>query len=193
MSPDQVKNALQCTLIITFVTLCILSLDNLLKADTSLAFSKEDSAYFPSLTICPLRSSLKALESFDDVSKISIRDYLKIILVEKVNKTRKIVEISGKQLQLTILPLYDDFSDTLKLKNCTTAILDNRQVPGGSNSNINIEINPNPHFQHLSIVFHEEKGGKQKGRTMHEGSKLFVNLRKNKVKYVQVHLPKDNI
>ena len=101
MSPKKVKVALQCILIITFLTLCILSLDNLLKADTSLAFSKEDSAYFPSMTICPLRASLKALESFDDTSNISIRDYLKINLVESFNKSRKIQKSSSTKDQIS--------------------------------------------------------------------------------------------
>ena len=192
MSPKKVKVALQCILIITFLTLCILSLDNLLKADTSLAFSKEDSAYFPSMTICPLRASLKALESFDDISNISIRDYLKINLVESVNKSRKIVDISGKHLQFNILPLYSDLNDTLKLRNCTTASLDlDGPVQGGSlGSHVNIEINWNPHFQYFSVVFHDKGDGRQKNQIMQEGSKLFVNIRKYKVKYIQVHMKK---
>ena len=187
MSPEQVKVALQCTLAITFVTLCTLSFDNLLRADTSLAFSKEGSAYFPSLTICPLRSSLKALESFDDVSNISIRDYLKVTLIQKVNKSRKVVDISGKHLQFTILPLTSDYSDTLMLRNCTTA---NLSFQGGSGTHANVEINLDSHFQHFSIEFHEKGDGEQRNKRMQEGSKLFVNLRKNKVRFIQIHMKK---
>ena len=187
MSPEQVKVALQCTLAITFVTLCTLSFDNLLRADTSLAFSKEGSAYFPSLTICPLRSSLKALESFDDVSNISIRDYLKVTLIQKVNKSRKVVDISGKHLQFTILPLTSDYSDTLMLRNCTTA---NLSFQGGSGTNVNVEINQNPHFQHFSITFHEEGVSEQRNLVLNDGNKLLLNIKRNKVRYIQIHMKK---
>ena len=192
MSPEQVKVALQCTLAITFVTLCTLSFDNLLRADTSLAFSKEDFAYFPSLTICPLRSSLKALESFDDVSNISIRDYLKVTLIQKVNKSRKVVDISGKHLQFTILPLTSDYSDTLMLRNCTTATLDlNGHVQGGSGTNnLNVEVNQNPHFQHFSISFHEEGVSEQRNLVLNDGNKLLLNIKRNKVRYIQIHMKK---
>ena len=79
MLPEQrVKFTLQFILTATFLVLCILSLFTLVKEETSLAFSKDKSAYFPSMTICPMTYDLKGLESFDNISTVSIRDFLSI-------------------------------------------------------------------------------------------------------------------
>ena len=86
MSPEQkFKIGVQCILTITFLVLCIISFTGLLKADTSLAFSKGKPPYFPSFTICPMVYDLKGFDSFVTTPTVSIGDFLRI----KVNKVGK--------------------------------------------------------------------------------------------------------
>ena len=84
MSPEQKgKIALQFILVLTFVALCIVSFNSLLKADTSLSFKQDTTAYFPNLAICPTFSYSMRIESFDAVpNNVSIRDFLNISIVK---------------------------------------------------------------------------------------------------------------
>ena len=176
MSPQKVKIVFQCILTSIFISLCIISFNNLLKADTSLAFSKDNSAYFPSLTICPLKKGMSEMNSFDDLSKLSIRDYLSIQLIKKAKNSRETVNIIGNHLQFTVDILLLD-SGSLFLKNCTTAILDlDNHVQGGSGSYVNVELEPNPHFRQFSISFHEQGVLEQNNLQIYGDSKLFVNF-----------------
>ena len=84
MSPEQkVKIGVQCILTITFLVLCTLSFTGLLKADTSLAFSRGKHPYFPSFTICPMPYDLKGVDSFNTIPLVSIRDFLRIKLYKQ--------------------------------------------------------------------------------------------------------------
>ena len=84
MSPEQkVKIGVQCILTITFLVLCTLSFTGLLKADTSLAFSKGKPAKFPCFTICPMPYDLKGVASFNTIPSVSIRDFLRIKLYKQ--------------------------------------------------------------------------------------------------------------
>ena len=49
-----------------------------MKEDTSLALSKNKSAYYPSITICPTSYDLKGIDAFDDISSVSIGDFVRI-------------------------------------------------------------------------------------------------------------------
>ena len=130
MTPsEKVKIALQCILVVTFVSLCILSFRNLLKADTSLAFRKENSAVFPWIKICPLSFDLKPIDSFENISNISIRDYLKISIVSFdqtnwneiiINDSKNVTEYFGLNeiFQQKIVPRIDH--DKFLISNCTT-------------------------------------------------------------------------
>ena len=65
---------------------------NLIKEDTSLAFSKNKSAYYPSITTCPTSYDLKGIDTFNDISSVSIRDFIRIYYGNYLNPEKKFVQ-----------------------------------------------------------------------------------------------------
>ena len=190
MLPEQrVKFTLQFILTATFLVLCILSLFSLVKEETSLAFSKDKSAYFPSITICPMTYDLKGLESFDNISTVSIRDFLSIRYGNYLDsQTIKIVDTQSSDVFSTViqpLKLYEK----LQLRNCTTLdtlnLNDDSIKPATPGFLFYIEVLPNPHFTDFYLIFHEQ-GDIEIEATTDDGNSYFVNYKNRSTNFVEL-------
>ena len=193
MTPkEKVKLTLQVILIITFVSLCVLSFSNLLKADTSLAFRKENAGFYPWFTICPLSYELIPINSFENISTASLRDYLHIDIV-KLDRTKQITEAvtamknveeyfgTKEILSQKIIPRI--YNGSILITNCTTfktSFKMNSLSAGTYDNYINFLLDSNEHFKDFQITFHDES--ENPFGLSKDGNVLYVNFRANQRK-----------
>ena len=190
MSPEQrARLTVQFILTATFLALCTSSIFGLIKEETSLAFSKQKSAYFPSITVCPLTYDLKGIESFDTISPIAIGDYLHVHYENYIKQSSYEIAKRSEVFSTLIHPLI--LHNQLLIRNCTTIntldLNDSAIQPGKSGFLFYLELLPNSYFKDFMLIFHE-KNEINLDPTTDEGDTYFVNYKNKSTNFVDLHM-----